>query len=45
MLEVQHGNVAVLEEKKEDDQEMKEENERQIIKMKSIAVRNCQAFK
>ena len=32
MLEVQHGNVAVLEEKKEDDQEMKEENERQIIK-------------
>ena len=32
MLEVQLGNVAVLEEKKEDDQEMKEENERQIIK-------------
>lgn len=32
MLEAQHGNVAVLEEKKEDDQEMKEENERQIIK-------------
>lgn len=32
MLEVQHGNVAVLEEKKEADQEMKEENERQIIK-------------
>ena len=31
-FEILHGNVAVLEEKKEDDQEMKEENERQIIK-------------
>ena len=32
ILEFQHGNVAVSKEKKEDDQEMKEENERQIIK-------------
>ncbi len=32
MLEAQHGKVAVLKEKEEDDQEMKEENERQIIK-------------
>ena len=42
MLEVQHGNVAVLEEKKEDDQEMKEENERQIIKNEiyKLAARN-----
>ena len=30
--------------KKEDDQEMKEENERQIIKMKSIAVRIVTSF-
>ena len=32
MLETQHGKVAVLEEKRTDDQEMKKENERQIIK-------------